>query len=487
MTNKTRLIKALGLPGAKLSLFELVWLFAPIAIWFSYRPLLRLGQNTTMNFELSITVMYATVLALASLPIIWRSRRQLLRVRSVQLVTFFVFVTAVSVLWSANATRGILTFGLVGVLYAIFLATIADQKRLRAIVPALTTIFIFSAVVMSVLAFVQVFAGVWLDRSQTLLCAGCSAIQFGFARPNVFTVEPQFFGNLLLVPAVILLRRVLIDKQKPIVYTSSIIIISAIFLSLSRGAIFAFGVGLLVLLAVERPSIKRFLRFLCVMILSFLIGLLTQGFAAVLNPTVNTSFAGATSASINQLSLGLIDIQVQEQQLVPTNSTNPVPTTSATQPSATDQEVSTNFDGYVPESTNVRLLLSRLSLQSWSRTLERAVFGVGLGGSGVVLRNDFPSKVNNREIVQNEYVEVLLENGIIGMLLFIAIIAGLFWHLRQTKWLWAILVMFLIQWNFFSGYPNALHIYLVFMLLIVFGSQNAQRRQAQGKTMHQSD
>ncbi len=440
-----------------------------------------------MNFELSITVMYATVLALASLPIIWRSRRQLLRVRSVQLVTFFVFVTAVSVLWSANATRGILTFGLVGVLYAIFLATIADQKRLRAIVPALTTIFIFSAVVMSVLAFVQVFAGVWLDRSQTLLCAGCSAIQFGFARPNVFTVEPQFFGNLLLVPAVILLRRVLIDKQKPIVYTSSIIIISAIFLSLSRGAIFAFGVGLLVLLAVERPSIKRFLRFLCVMILSFLIGLLTQGFAAVLNPTVNTSFAGATSASINQLSLGLIDIQVQEQQLVPTNSTNPVPTTSATQPSATDQEVSTNFDGYVPESTNVRLLLSRLSLQSWSRTLERAVFGVGLGGSGVVLRNDFPSKVNNREIVQNEYVEVLLENGIIGMLLFIAIIAGLFWHLRQTKWLWAILVMFLIQWNFFSGYPNALHIYLVFMLLIVFGSQNAQRRQAQGKTMHQSD
>ena len=420
--------------------------------------------------------MYATVLALASLPIIWRSRRQLLRVRSAQLVTFFVFVSAVSVLWSANATRGILTFGLIGVLYAIFLATIADQKRLRTIVPALSRILIFSAVVMSVLAFVQVFAGVWLDRSQTLLCAGCSAIQFGFARPNVFTIEPQFFGNLLLVPAVILLRRVLIDKQKPIAYTSSIIIISAIFLSLSRGAIFAFGVGLLVLLAVERPSIKRFLRFLCVMILSFLIGLLTQGFAAVLNPTVNTSFAGAASASINQLSLGLIDIQVQEQQLVPTNSTNPAPSASATQPSATEQEVSTNFDGYVPESTNVRLLLSRLSLQSWSKTPERIVLGVGLGGSGVVLRNDFPSKVNNREIVQNEYVEVLLENGIIGMSLFIAIIAGLFWYLRQAKWLWSILVMFLIQWNFFSGYPNALHIYLVFMLLIVITTQKSHQK-----------
>lgn len=473
---KNRLNKVLHLPSTKLSLFELVWLFAPIAIWFSYRPLLRLGQNTTMNFELSITVMYATVLALASLPIIWRSRRQLLRVRSAQLVTFFVFVSAVSVLWSANATRGILTFGLIGVLYAIFLATIADQKRLRTIVPALSRILIFSAVVMSVLAFVQVFAGVWLDRSQTLLCAGCSAIQFGFARPNVFTIEPQFFGNLLLVPAVILLRRVLIDKQKPIAYTSSIIIISAIFLSLSRGAIFAFGVGLLVLLAVERPSIKRFLRFLCVMILSFLIGLLTQGFAAVLNPTVNTSFAGAASASINQLSLGLIDIQVQEQQLVPTNSTNPAPSASATQPSATEQEVSTNFDGYVPESTNVRLLLSRLSLQSWSKTPERIVLGVGLGGSGVVLRNDFPSKVNNREIVQNEYVEVLLENGIIGMSLFIAIIAGLFWYLRQAKWLWSILVMFLIQWNFFSGYPNALHIYLVFMLLIVITTQKSHQK-----------
>jgi hypothetical protein len=127
----------------------------------------------------------------------------------------------------------------------------------------------------------------------------------------------------------------------------------------------------------------------------------------------------------------------------------------------------------------VRLKLSGLGLQSWVKSPERVVFGVGLGGSGVVLRQDFPTQVNEREIVQNEYAEVLLENGVIGMSLFIAIIAGLFWALRQTRWLWAILVMFLIQWNFFSGYPNALHIYLVLiLLLVVFGIRSGDHKTA---------
>lgn len=469
---KNRLTRYLRLPSTKLSVFELVWLFAPIAVWFSYRPLIQLGKDSSMNYELSITVIYTLVLALISLPIVWKSKKSLSGNRTILLVTGFVVVSALSIIWSPDRTRGVLTLGVIGMLYLIFLAAFAAAGTLKKLLPALPRIFIGTAVLMSILAFVQVIAGVWLTRDQALLCRACTAVQFGFARPSVFTIEPQFFANLLLVPAVVLIRRVLTAKQSVLVVSSASIIVSAIFLSLSRGAILAFGAGLLILLVFTRPALKMFFVALGILVTGFIVGLTVQGLAAVMNPSIDTSFFKAVNASINQLSLGVIDLQsarqatVQEQAVVP-----------ATLSSSTPPEVAPNFDGYVAESTNVRLKLSGLGLQSWVKSPERVVFGVGLGGSGVVLRQDFPTQVNEREIVQNEYVEVLLENGVIAMSLFIAIIAGLFWALRQTKWLWAILTMFLVQWNFFSGYPNALHIYLMFVLLLVlFGLRSGDHK-----------
>jgi hypothetical protein len=57
--------------------------------------------------------------------------------------------------------------------------------------------------------------------------------------------------------------------------------------------------------------------------------------------------------------------------------------------------------------------------------------------------------------------------GMIGFGLFAAILAGLIYQVRHHKWLWAIIAAYLVQWNFFSGYPNALHIYLIFILVFV--------------------
>ncbi|MEI6481519.1 MAG: hypothetical protein WCO19_04420, partial [Candidatus Saccharibacteria bacterium] len=76
--------------------------------------------------------------------------------------------------------------------------------------------------------------------------------------------------------------------------------------------------------------------------------------------------------------------------------------------------------------------------------------------------------VNNGEIVQNEYIEILLENGVIGFSVFIVILGILMYRLRHQRWLWAIVLAFLIQWNFFSGYPNALHIYVIFMAMYIW-------------------
>ena len=74
-----------------------------------------------------------------------------------------------------------------------------------------------------------------------------------------------------------------------------------------------------------------------------------------------------------------------------------------------------------------------------------------------------------KEIVQNEYVEILLERGLVGLVLFMAVIASTFDKLNKSKnrWAWSIIAAYAVQWCFFSGLPNAIHIYLIATLLLV--------------------
>ncbi len=73
-------------------------------------------------------------------------------------------------------------------------------------------------------------------------------------------------------------------------------------------------------------------------------------------------------------------------------------------------------------------------------------------------------------MVQNEFIEKLLETGLIGLGLFIVIIVFIFIKTKQQKYVWAILAAFLVQWWFFSGYPNALHIFLFMIFAYYFSS-----------------
>ena len=83
-----------------------------------------------------------------------------------------------------------------------------------------------------------------------------------------------------------------------------------------------------------------------------------------------------------------------------------------------------------------------------------------------------------REIVQNEYIEQLLEGGIIKLGLFVVIITTILIITRQQKWLWAMIIACLVQLAFFSGYPNALHIYLMLMIVTVITLRHDQSKPA---------
>ena len=90
MTTKLRIW--LGLDKLELIWFEKLLLLAPIAIWFSYRPLMRLGQDDTMYFELSVTMIYLLILALSGLGVIFDNRKELLKDKSAWVAAFFIIL-----------------------------------------------------------------------------------------------------------------------------------------------------------------------------------------------------------------------------------------------------------------------------------------------------------------------------------------------------------------------------------------------------------
>lgn len=436
------------------SLLEKVALLAPIAIWFSYYPNFHFGRVGGANIEFSIALIYVAVLAVVGLPQVWKCRKTIFDRKIVWLIGLFVIWNVVSVIWSPNTIRTILTSGVWLVLWLDFLV-ILSIANINKLMKKIIQIFIFTSFIMSVAAIIQVIYGTWIDWG---LCRGCLARGFGFVRPSAFTIEPQFLGNLLLVPILYLLHKWFITGMTSLEKIILWINLLALYLTLSRGAIFAGVIGMVAMIFFSQPISKKVIVrrmgiVTMLVISSFFAGLVFHGVFTQLNPRVADGFYESVSKSINHVSLGKISLPKREQ--------NDVSTNQVTTANNINQPQQALFDGYVEKSTNERTNMLGLAVRTWQKDPLVTVFGVGSGATGSAIYSHTGKISNTSEIVQNQSVEILLENGLVGiiMVLVIFIIYGSKYIFH--RWIWVILLAFLIQWNFFSGLPNALHIYLI--------------------------
>lgn len=460
---KNKLMRLLGVEVKSLKMFERVLLLAPILLWFAYWPVIRIGGNATMNFELSLALIYCVVLALTGLPLIWRSRDVLVRSSIVLSSGVFILWSATTIIWSDNPLRGVLSVGIAGVLWLILLAVLADRKRVQKLAPALTKLLLLATMIICALELAQFVGGIWLSRREPLLlCLGCSAVQFGFVRPNVFAIEPQFLGNMLLLPTLILTRRLIIKRWSRQNVLMFMVALSGLFLTMSRGAIYAFVIGAIVLAVVYYKQWRRLLSGIGLTVAVFVIALVMQGFAATLNPHLVESFGGAIAKVVSQLSLGVINLDKPSKPNVNANAN-----VSEQATAKASNEAKPRYDGYVAESTDVRTNFSKVALSVWRLNPRNMLIGVGVGGAGVAMAR-YEHSDWSKEIVQNEFVEVLMERGVIGLgllLLLIGVIAYVLWR-SHNVWAWAILIAYLVQYCFFSGLPNALHVYVAVAVLL---------------------
>lgn len=437
----------------------------PAVVFFTNFPLIRLGENSSMYFEISLPMIWLAFFDLLSLTQIREMFSFCKKHFKAALPILVVLIyLALSCIWSANPLRGILTTGIIwAISFAVlnFLAVPSKTTEKRR----LLKILLASSGAVSLFCLLQGFLDIF-DVQNNLLCPGCHYQTIGFPHSNGFAIEPQFMGNLLIAPSLITLDILYKKSRKktgkryfPILCLAFLQIL-ALFVTFSRGAIFAFVLGVIIMTiyrAVQKLNWRAFC-YLGVSALAFLGGLLLQGLWAELSPT-NEGFFEGVNRSINHLSLGMIDF---------------APSAPATETTPSETAPESNFDGYIEESTAIRLSLNDLAIKTWQQNPRTMLFGVGLGGAGRAMHSYL--NTNEREIIQNEYLSLLLELGAVGcvLVLLASFTILCLCHKKTQVVVLAIIISYLFTLLFFSGITNVWHIYLLTPLLALVLERRAR-------------
>lgn len=210
-----------------------------------------------------------------------------------------------------------------------------------------------------------------------------------------------------------------------------------------------------------------------IVIAAFVLVLNLQGIMAELGPTDDTYMTAVTKV-INHLTLGVVDLRGGEARKNETGEeemgvgseekADSSPSLSEAVGEAKNEAV---FDGYVAESTETRVRLNDAALAVWASNPAVVVAGVGIGGAGVALY-EAGLTAAPKEIVQNEYISLLLETGVVGVILAAVMVISVMIILirRRAVTILVLMLTYGVTLMFFSGLPNALHIYLMPVLML---------------------
>ena len=499
----------------------------PIILFFSYYPVIPLFSTESSNYEFSLPLVWLLLMGFLSLPVLLIDLCNLITKKTpltkvpVQIPLILSIVPlyfSLTLLWSSNKFRGLMTAGIIWCLY-LSLLTFYKNIILKRTPLSLENPFLLGATLSASFCWLQAILNTFnIPGDKIFLCLGCTNLSFGFPHPNGFAIEPQFMGNLLLAPAIFLVFRVIHPKndqtrQAKIRYPALAgYIISTLFLIFSRGATYSFFLAIAVIFLYELFHAKNRLliatKLISLVLFPLIFVTLVQGLMSEFGPTSDT-FMGGVSRSLSQMTLGRIKIPLPESKKSPvyqSESLNILPHNNSSNFSASDTtNTNTNtqsplFDGYIAESTDIRVKLSKMGLQLATSHPKQFFFGSGLGSSGVALYQMFPELGSTKEITQNQYVAILVETGFIGILIIFCsgacVIYLCYFRQKAKKWssrsntknlditnsirsitpaklyFASLILAYAASVCFFSGLPNALHIYLVPILYPTLFAKN---------------
>lgn len=299
----------------------------------------------------------------------------------------FLFVNLISIVNSPNIPRSLIVFA-----YTIFTCTLAfiipQLVQSKELIRKVLVVIIVSAVLVSLFGAWQFFGDlIDLPTTVTGLRPLYTKDVLGFPRIQSTAYEPLYFANYLLLPLMALFIFWLTDTKliKKFWLAPLILLLTFNFIfTVARGAFLALlGVAVLIVIFYLRKILqpKKFIVLLTLLVLILL------GTLAILN---YTGLVYKTNLQIFSGHLG---------------------------------------DVISDTSFSERYYTIEQSFQAWA---EHPLIGIGVGAFGPWLASHpFVKPVDGWAIVNNQTLETLAENGILGLIILIPLIGFLI--LRQIK------------------------------------------------------
>lgn len=299
-------------------------------------------------------------------------------------VIFFILSLAISLPIAINMSRALQVYIfmlLMAIVYFIVSVLITDKNKLKLAISGV----LWGSLIAGVFALLQ-FGGdmIGLPNEITLLKKGYDSSTFGFARVQAFSQEPLYFANYIFIPLILLFMLNVKNSIKEVFnrnlsFVLLVVLLIDFVLTVSRGAYLA---GAAVLLAIVVTQAKTIINFKTIAV------------------SLAVIFFVATGAYL---------------------------ALSRSESRALDE-----FIGHVAveDRTEGESVVMRLSsaTRAWEIFLDNPVLGVGLGNFGPTVQGDpdEPPEEDGWAIVNNEYLEILAEGGIVAMVVFIVLLLTVF-------------------------------------------------------------
>lgn len=337
-----------------------------IYLFFIFLPFERLLTRDFFGLTLKISFALSIIILMIFLS---QVRKFKLEIED-KLLILFVALSYLSVFWSYDQLRTLIISTIFLLLFSLFIALkkIISPENLEFI----EKIIIWSGIWLSLFALWQYFADISGISEWSFLRETYKKAVFGFPRPQATFLEPLYLANYLFMPFYLSIIRIIrLGKTETLSVISLFLVSLVLALSLSRGAYIGLLVSTLffAVLVIKkfRFDLKKFL---------FSLAVVFAGICLAISIIYFTAPKESFRLFISHAGVG---------------------------------DISTG------ESSLDRIFLSKVAIQKF---VEQP-WGVGAGAFGAL--PEFTKKYISGEYqtVNNLYLEILVEEGVLGLIIFL--------------------------------------------------------------------
>lgn len=358
------------------------------------------------------------------------------------LIAWFAYGSILTLFKTSEHGINILRIGYLGSMLFTYLSVFFLLKTKKAKLLPILKGWVYLAIGLSFVVIAQFLAAAFSDLG--LIKDSYAVGVFSFPRAHGFAFEPLFFANWLILPVLYSLYS-LKERYSIQIELTTLLIITALMLTLSRGAFYGL-VAATVCLVAYRFSVASTKRLFRPVLAGSVVALLLIGVSSSVN---NSTFSNGIGRYLDHATLGVFNRE----------GANNV---EATVVKDGDDEQRKSFvnitgidnQGVVEGSTKGRLEANGAAKQIFTDSPANALLGVGLFRFGEEAHERDPEIfTSTKQLSNNQLLDVVIETGLVGLALIAGFVFFAFKKLGRVQPLVAFsVVALLVQFLTFSGY-----------------------------------